>query len=86
MSKLLANAQTIRLHHLKNGYDCNSGLEIAQQDIPGDWKWIFFIQSRQFRKSNEDMHYASALFRYEKELYLGFKEHCTFWKNIEFKL
>jgi hypothetical protein len=27
----------------------------------------FMIQSRQFRKTHMDMHYASAIFRYQKE-------------------
>lgn len=43
----------------------------------GRLKVKFMIQSRQFRKSHEDMHYASALFRYEKEFCLRFKEHCN---------
>ena len=43
----------------------------------GKLKVKFMIQSRQFRKSHEDMHYASALFRYEKEFCLRFKEHCN---------
>lgn len=36
------------------------------------------IKNRQFPKSHEDMHFASALFRYEKKKFcLRFKEHCN---------
>ena len=43
----------------------------------GKLKIKFMIQSRQFRKTHEDMHYASAIFRYEKEFCLKFKEYCN---------
>ena len=36
------------------------------------------IQSRQFRQTHIDCHYASALFRYQKEFAIKFKEHTVF--------
>ncbi len=33
----------------------------------------FMVQSRQLRKSHEDAHYASAVFRYQREMALKFK-------------
>ena len=38
----------------------------------------FCIQSRQFRKAHPDLHYASALFRYEKEMAIKFRDVCHF--------
>ena len=37
----------------------------------------FMIQARQFRKSHIDAHYASALFRYEKEFAVRYRDYCT---------
>lgn len=36
------------------------------------------VQSRQLRKEHIDMHYASAAFRYLKELSVKFREYTTF--------
>ena len=36
------------------------------------------IQQRQFRKHHEDSHYAAAVFRYEQECAIRFKEHSSF--------
>ncbi|CAB4000609.1 Hypothetical predicted protein [Paramuricea clavata] len=36
------------------------------------------VQARQFRAEHVDAHYASALFRYEKEFSIKFKEHLVF--------
>ena len=36
------------------------------------------IQSRQFRKTHVDMHYASAIFRYQKEFAIMYKPFCNF--------
>lgn len=38
----------------------------------------FQVQSRQLRKEHIDMHYASAAFRYLKELSVKFREYTTF--------
>ena len=38
----------------------------------------FAVQSRQYRKQHQDMHYASAIFRYQKEMAVKFREHTTF--------
>ena len=37
----------------------------------------FMIQARQFRKSHIDAHYASALFRYEKEFAVRYRDYST---------
>ena len=36
------------------------------------------VQKRQLRKYHEDAHYASALFRYEKEMAIMYRSHATF--------
>ena len=38
----------------------------------------FMIQTRQFRKSHEDTHYASAVFRYHREMAVAFREFSTY--------
>lgn len=37
----------------------------------------FMIQARQFRKAHIDAHYASALFRYQREFAIRYREYCT---------
>jgi hypothetical protein len=44
----------------------------------GKLKLKFMVQARQFRAEHADAHYASALFRYEKEFSIKFKEHLVF--------
>lgn len=44
----------------------------------GKLKVKFMIQSRQFRKTHIDMHYASAIFRYLKEFAIQHKPFCNF--------
>lgn len=44
----------------------------------GKLKLKFMVQARQFRADHVDAHYASALFRYEKEFSIKFKEHLVF--------
>ena len=43
----------------------------------GKLKVKFMVQSRQFRKTHEDMHYASAVFRYEKEFCIKYRQYCN---------
>ena len=38
----------------------------------------FMVQARQFRKTHCDSHYAAALFRYEREYAIMFKDYCSF--------
>lgn len=38
----------------------------------------FMVQARQFRKSHVDAHYASAVFRYQREMAVQFKEYSNF--------
>ena len=44
----------------------------------GKLKLKFMIQSRQFKRSHIDCHYASALFRYEKEFAIKYSDFVTF--------
>ena len=44
----------------------------------GKLKLKFMVQARQFRKEHIDSHYASALFRYEKEFALKYRSHVDF--------
>lgn len=37
----------------------------------------FMVQARQFRKTHPDAHYAAALFRYQRELAVRFKDHSV---------
>lgn len=36
------------------------------------------VQTRQFRKTHPDAHYAAALFRYQREFAVQFKDHSVF--------
>ena len=45
----------------------------------GKLKLKFMVQSRQFRSSHVDVHYASALFRYEKEFAIQFRDNTEFF-------
>ena len=38
----------------------------------------YMVQARQFRKDHEDSHYAAAVFRYQRELAVMFREYSTF--------
>ena len=44
----------------------------------GRLKIKFMLQARQFRSSHIDAHYASAIYRYEKEFAIRFHEHLSF--------
>lgn len=44
----------------------------------GKLKIKFMIQARQFRAHHVDAHYASAIFRYEKEFSIKFRDHVSF--------
>jgi pyruvate/2-oxoglutarate dehydrogenase complex dihydrolipoamide dehydrogenase (E3) component len=39
---------------------------------------MYMVQSRQFRTNHIDAHYASAIFRYEKEFSVRLREHVSF--------
>ena len=43
----------------------------------GRLKVKYLVQKRQLRKYHEDVHYASALFRYEKEMAIKFRSYAT---------
>ena len=43
----------------------------------GKLKVKYMVQKRQLRKDHNDAHYASALFRYEKEMAIKFRSHAT---------
>ncbi|XP_033096588.1 uncharacterized protein LOC117100862 [Anneissia japonica] len=43
----------------------------------GKLKVKYMVQARQFRADHVDCHYASALFRYEKECAIMFRDHVT---------
>ena len=38
----------------------------------------YMVQQRQLRGHDEDAHYASAAFRYFKEMAVRFREYCIF--------
>ena len=44
----------------------------------GRLKVKYMVQKRQLRKYHEDAHYASALFRYQKEMAIKYRSHATF--------
>ena len=54
---------------------CNS-LSATRQK--GTLRIKFMVQARQFRKSHVDVHYASSLFRYQKEFAVKFREYCSY--------
>ena len=50
----------------------------ASLHYTGRLKVKFMIQQRQFRKQHPDQHYAAALFRYQREFALKFRDHTAF--------
>ena len=44
----------------------------------GRLKLKYMVQKRQMRKYHEDAHYASALFRYQKEMAIKYRDYGTF--------
>lgn len=44
----------------------------------GRFKVKYMVQARQFRKAHEDSHYAAAIFRYQRELAVMFRECSIF--------
>lgn len=44
----------------------------------GKLKVKFMVQARQLRANHLDTHYASAIFRYQKEFAIRFREHVSF--------
>ena len=44
----------------------------------GKLKVKFMVQTRQFRKSHPDAHYAASLFRYQRELAVKFRSYSNF--------
>ena len=44
----------------------------------GKLKIKFMVQARQFRLTHIDVHYASALFRYQREFFIRFRDYVTF--------
>lgn len=55
----------------------NSHVQAASA-YTGKLKVKFMVQARQYRLTHVDTHYASALFRYEKEFAIRYREHTTF--------
>ena len=55
----------------------NASLRTAST-YTGRLKVKFMIQARQYRKAHIDAHYASALFRYEREFAVKYAEYATF--------
>ncbi len=50
----------------------------TSKQYTGRLKLKHMVQSRQFRKNHVDSHYASALFRYEREFAIKYRQHSTF--------
>lgn len=50
----------------------------SSQKYTGRLKIKFMIQSRQFRHNHVDSHYASALYRYEREFAIQYRVFTTF--------
>ena len=46
-------------------------------NYPGHLQVKFAIQRRQWRQQHDDAHYAAAIFRYEREFALKFRDHCV---------
>lgn len=43
------------------------------------------VQARQFRKTHPDAHYAGALFRYQREVAVRFKDHTGVFFSLDDK-
>ena len=50
----------------------------SSKHYTGHLKLKFMVQARQFRQSHVDCHYASALFKYEKEFCIKYRSHTDF--------
>lgn len=50
----------------------------ASVHYTGRFKVKYMVQARQFRKDHEDAHYAAAIFRYQRELAVKFREQSVF--------
>ena len=50
----------------------------TSQQYTGRLKLKHMVQSRQLRHNHVDSHYASALFRYEREFAVKYRQHSTF--------
>ena len=50
----------------------------AHVHYTGRFKVKYMVQARQFRKNHEDAHYAAAIFRYQRELAVKFRQLSVF--------
>ena len=50
----------------------------ARIHYTGRFKVKYMVQARQFRKAHEDSHYAAAIFRYQREQAVMFREESMF--------
>lgn len=53
-------------------------VSFTSKQYTGRLKLKHMVQSRQFRHNHVDSHYASALFRYEREFAVKYRQHSTF--------
>lgn len=87
----LATALSVRDPHEQVSNKCAEGTAIPSIQFwprrpsaktasryTGRLKVKFIIQARQLRSNHVDAHYASALFRYQKEFGIKFRDHLTF--------
>lgn len=67
---------------MNSGYDFSlppkNATSYSSLQFTGKLNVKFQVQSRQLRKEHIDVHYASAAFRYLKELSVKFREYTTF--------
>ena len=66
------SAQWLRLQFWPKNPTAKTSLQYT-----GKLKVKYMVQKRQLRKDHDDAHYASALFRYEKEMAIKFRSHAT---------
>ncbi len=51
----------------------------SQVHYTGLFNVKYMVQARQFRKEHEDAHYAAAIFRYQRELAVMFRQYSAFF-------
>ena len=70
---LVPSAQWLRLQFWSKIPTAKTALQYT-----GRLKVKYMVQKRQLRKSHEDVHYASALFRYQKEMAIKYRNNATY--------
>ena len=62
-------------------WSCHAG-KLSAKHYSGRIKIRYMVQARQFQQSHVDCYYASALWRYQKEFVIKFREHAYLYAKM----